>query len=131
MHHIYFREVTHSTRNRDRADESRTEYFLQGITTTGERFRPSDWSERLCGVMSSFGPGASGRNAKLKYSLYVRPVILAGIKCVVVDERLKDLEPMAFSFVMNFAKDNCLVVTEACSLPDESAEAVQLSARAV
>jgi hypothetical protein len=101
------------------ADESRTEYFIQGVTTNGKRFRPSDWSERLCGVMSCFGPGAHGPNARLKYSLYVRPVMLGDIKCVVVDERLKDLEPMAFNFVMNFAKDNGLVVTEACSLPDD------------
>lgn len=101
------------------ADESRTEYFIQGVTTGGRQFRPSDWSERLCGVLSAFGPGAQGPNARLKYSLYVRPVMLGNIKCVVVDERLKDLEPMAFSFVMSFAKDNGLLVTEACSLPDE------------
>jgi len=111
------------------ADESRTEYFIQGVTTTGKRFRPSDWSERLCGVMSAFGPGACGPNARLKYSLYVRPVMLGDVKCVVVDERLKDLEPMAFSFVMSFAKDNGLLVTEACSLPDDPALAAHPGAR--
>jgi hypothetical protein len=101
------------------ADESRTEYFIQGVTANGRRFRPSDWSERLCGVMSAFGPGAHGPNARLKYSLYVRPVMLGDVKCVVVDERLKELEPMAFNFVMSFAKDNGLLVTEACSLPED------------
>lgn len=93
-------------------------YFVQGITSSGHRFRPSDWSERLAGVMSSFGPGASGRNARLKYSLYVRPMLLGDIKCVVVDQRLRDTEPMAFDFVMNFAKDNDLQVSEACLLPE-------------
>lgn len=105
-------------------DESRTEYFIQGVTADGKRFRPSDWSERLCGVMACFGPRARGPNAKLKYSLYVRPVLLGDIKCVVVDERLKDLEPMAFNFVMNFAKDNGLLVSEACSVGDDVAAPV-------
>jgi len=41
---------------------------------------------------------------------------------VVVDERLRDLEPMAFDFVMNFARDNELQVVEACLLPDPPAE---------
>lgn len=90
------------------------EYFVQGITSNGAKFRPSDWSERLAGVMSSFGPGASGRNARLQYSLYVRPIMLGDIKCVVVDERLRETEPMAFDFVMNFAKDNDLQVSEGC-----------------
>jgi hypothetical protein len=112
------------------ADESRTEYFIQGVTTAGKRFRPSDWSERLCGVMSAFGPGARGPNARLCYSLYVRPVMLGDIKCVVVDARLRDLEPMAFSFVMSFAKDNGLLVTEACSLPDAPAVAATPISRA-
>jgi len=42
---------------------------------------------------------------------------------------LKDLEPMAFSFVMSFAKDNGLLVTEACSLPDDPALAAHPGAR--
>ncbi|HZF85116.1 MAG TPA: DUF3579 domain-containing protein, partial [Burkholderiaceae bacterium] len=27
------------------------EIFIQGITSTGRTFRPSDWAERLAGVM--------------------------------------------------------------------------------
>ena len=94
-----------------------TEYFIQGLTKDGKTFRPSDWSERLAGVMSCFGPGASGPNARLQYSLYVRPALLGNLKCVILDSRLRDIEPMAFDFVMNFAKDNNLVVTEACEIP--------------
>ena len=33
------------------------EVFIQGITHEGKTFRPSDWAERLAGVMSSFRPG--------------------------------------------------------------------------
>ncbi|SAL27674.1 PhnO [Caballeronia choica] len=94
-----------------------TEYFIQGVTKSGRTFRPSDWCERLCGVMSAFGPGAKGPNARLQYSVYVRPTMLGNIKTVILDSRLRDIEPMAFDFVMNFAKDNDLLVTEACELP--------------
>jgi hypothetical protein len=102
------------------AEEFPNGYFIQGVTKDGKRFRPSDWSERLCGVMSQFGPstGVIGRNARLQYSLYVRPTLLGDIKCVWVDARLRDVEPMAFNFVMNFAKDNGQVVTEGCLLHD-------------
>ena len=43
--------------------------------------------------------------------------MIGDLKGVVLDSRLRDIEPMAFNFVMNFAKDNDLVVTEACELP--------------
>jgi hypothetical protein len=99
------------------AESSATEYFIQGITKSGRTFRPSDWSERLCGVMSGFGPKAKGPNAYMQYSIYVRPTMIGGIKVVILDSRLRDIEPMAFDFVLNFAKDNDLVVTEACELP--------------
>lgn len=95
------------------------EYFIHGMTAHGKTFRPSDWAERLCGVMSCYRPGgmAAGRDAFIGYSPYVRPTSINGVRCVVVDERLQDLEPMAFKFVMSFAKDNELPVTEGCSLP--------------
>jgi hypothetical protein len=99
------------------ADTRPTEYFIQGITKNGRKFRPSDWSERLCGVMSGFGPKAKGPNARLQYSIYVRPTMIGDIKVVILDSRLRDIEPMAFDFVLNFAKDNDLLVTEACELP--------------
>jgi len=99
------------------------EYFVQGVNASGRVFRPSDWAERLCGVLSPYRPGGigSGPAAHLGYSPYARPVVIGGIKCVVVDERLRELEHMAFDFVMSFAKDNDLLVTEACSLPGGAA----------
>jgi hypothetical protein len=99
------------------------EFFIQGQTSSGRPFRPSDWAERLCGVMSCYRPGgiATGRDAYIGYSPYVRPTIVGGVKCVVVDERLRDVEKLAFDFVMNFARDNDLPVVEACSLPQPAA----------
>jgi len=96
------------------------EFFIQGITLAGKTFRPSDWSERLAGALSSFRPksGTGGIGAHIGYSPYCVPRVIEGIKCVIVNEALRDLEPMAWDFVMHFARDNELQVVEACLLPD-------------
>ena len=60
----------------------------------------------------------AGRDAFIGYSPYVRPMVIGGVKCVMVDARLRELERMAFDFVMNFAKDNDLPVYEGCVLPE-------------
>lgn len=94
------------------------EVFIQGITRSGRTFRPSDWSERLAGALSSFRPKGSGIGAHIGYSPLCVPRVIDGIKCVIVSEALKDVEPMAWDFVMSFARDNDLQVVEACLLPD-------------
>ncbi|SOE48954.1 PhnO-related protein [plant metagenome] len=87
------------------------QFILHGVTQDGHRFRPSDWAERLAGVMASFRPpGAAGNH--LTYSPYVVPVLIDGERCVVVDQRLRDLEPLAWKFVMDFARDNGLKTSE-------------------
>ena len=40
-----------------------------------------------------------------------------GVKAVVVDETLKEIEPMAYHFVKQFALDNKLQVVDACFVP--------------
>jgi hypothetical protein len=96
------------------------EFFIQGLTKEGRTFRPSDWAERLAGAMSCFRPGGGkgGIGAYIGYSPYCVPRVISGVKCVIVNEALKALEPMAWDFVMNFARDNELQVIEACLLPD-------------
>ena len=99
------------------------QFFIQGITQAGQAFRPSDWAERLAGAMSSFRPKGSGGagigiGAHIGYSPYCVPRSIEGVKCVIVSEALRDLEPMAWDFVMNFARDNELQVVEACLLPE-------------
>ena len=97
------------------------EVFIQGVTSDGRTFRPSDWAERLAGAMSSFRPGGSaqvGRSGPIGYSPYCVPTLINGVKCVVVNEALREIEPMAWDFVMHFARDNDLQVADACLLPD-------------
>jgi len=87
------------------------EVFIQGITRDGRTFRPSDWAERLAGVMSSFRPGGARPGSHLNYSPWCIPTVIEGTKCVIVNRELREHEPMAWDFVMNFAKDNELRVS--------------------
>lgn len=81
--------------------EGSPEIVIQGVTQGGQTFRPSDWAERLCGMMSIFG-----EDSRLSYSPYLKPVMSAGTRCVVVDIRLEELDPAAFRFLLSFARDN-------------------------
>lgn len=104
---------------------SQRQVFIQGITRDGRAFRPSDWAERLAGAMSSFRPGGGvgGIGAFIGYSPYCFPKVIDGVKCVIVSEALRAAEPMAWDFVMNFARDNDLQVFEACLLPEPTGPA--------
>jgi hypothetical protein len=108
-------------------DPTPRQVFIQGITREGKTFRPSDWAERLCGAMSCFRPeGTSGGiGAFIGYSPYCVPQLINGVKCVIVNERLREVEPMAWDFVMNFARDNQLQHSEACLLPEPPAKPAQ------
>ena len=87
--------------------------FIQGQTRDGKVFRPSDWAERLAGAMSCFRPDSSGGAAAfIGYSPFCVPRFVAGVKGVIVSRELREMEPMAWDFVMNFARDNDLVVDE-------------------
>jgi Protein of unknown function (DUF3579) len=94
------------------------EVFIQGITRDGKTFRPSDWAERLAGVMSQFRPGGAQPGSHLSYSPWCVPTVINGVRCVVVNRELRDMEPMAWDFVLHFARDNDLQVAEACLIPD-------------
>lgn len=82
-------------------------FIIEGITTAGNRFRPSDWAERLCGMMSVFGA-----DQRMTYSPHVRPVTVNGSKAVLVSGKLKEAEPAAYVFLRGFARDNELRVIE-------------------
>ncbi len=87
-------------------------FTILGVTHQGRAFRPSDWAERLAGVMSSFRPPGAGPQAHITYSPYVTPSVHEGAKCVRVDARIHQIEPMAYKFLRSFAADNDLQVLE-------------------
>lgn len=80
-------------------------FIIVGVTLGGQQFRPSDWTERLCGVMSAFGT-----ERRVAYSPHVQPGTHEGHKCVFVNTGIYDVEPMAYAFLVNFARDNQLKV---------------------
>jgi hypothetical protein len=101
------------------------EIVIQGVTESGRKFRPSDWSERLCGMMSVFS-----EDRHLSYSPYLKPIVADGLTCVVVDRTLETLDPAAFQFLMDFAKDNELGV-RAGRNPDVAAKRAVAERRVV
>lgn len=97
--------------HRDPMDiRSAKEVFILGITKDGRSFRPSDWAERLAGVMSQFRPGGAQPGSHLGYSPWCVPTAFGEMKCVIVNRELRNYEVMAWDFCVNFAKDNDLQV---------------------
>lgn len=85
-------------------------FVILGVTRSGRVFRPSDWTERLCGVLAAFRPASSAAGAAQNWSPYAVPGVREGVRCVAIDARLYDLEPLAYRFAAGFAADNDLQV---------------------
>lgn len=90
------------------SDTFLNDIIIQGITLKGKVFRPSDWSERLSGILSSFDQG----NRRLSYHEHVRPLLINQIRCVVVDKNLEKINEGMFRFLMDFANDNHLRICD-------------------
>jgi hypothetical protein len=82
-----------------------SQLIIRGITSAGQTFRPSDWAERLAGILSTFG-----LDSRVNYSPYVHPITAGGVKCIVVDSKLEQIDDRAWNFIMGFARDNDLLV---------------------
>ena len=78
---------------------------IWGVTASGRKFRPSDWAERLAGLTSAFGA-----DHKLMYSPRVMPTTVAGVHALLIRHDLAAVSPRLHQFLLNFARDNELVV---------------------
>jgi hypothetical protein len=85
--------------------------YILGLTQSGRQFRPSDWAERLAGVMSQFRPGGPRPGSHLGYSPWCIPTTVNGVRCVVVHPDLRDYDVMAWDFCINFGEDNDLQIS--------------------
>lgn len=90
------------------------EIIIRGENNSGRKFRPSDWAERLCGLFAAVGP-----DNRTRYSPHVYPVTRQGVVCVVVNKALESEDSMLFGFLMDFARDNDLMVVEGRKQPRE------------
>lgn len=83
------------------------EIIIQSNTRAGKPFRPSDWVDRMCSSYASFG-----EDRKLKYSPYLKPKVLDGVRCLAVDLKLKTVNPDGYAQLMHFAEENQLNVVD-------------------
>ena len=79
------------------------EIIIQSLTREGKPFRPSDWVDRICSSYATFGD-----DRKLRYSPYLKPEMIDGIRCLAVDMQLKTTNPDGFEELMQFAEENQL-----------------------
>ena len=78
--------------------------IIEGVTTEGKEFRPSDWAERISGRLATF------RNQRIIYSPMLRPGMSNGNKCVILDKRLKESNPELYEHMLEFARVNNLKI---------------------
>jgi hypothetical protein len=84
-------------------DKNKT-IIIQGVTASGETFRPSNWAERMSGKLSTF------EKHRIKYSPLLKPMTRDGYKCIVLDPKLRQLNPELFSSIMKFAESHQLTI---------------------
>lgn len=89
---------------------------IEGITEEGVAFRPSDWIERLLDSLAHFGHDRRtgqhrhyrGPERRRHDHHFLQAQICDGRKCLIVDLRLRDANPQAFEFLMEFVRSNRL-----------------------
>jgi Protein of unknown function (DUF3579) len=97
-----------------RINDDKTEIIIESTTRDGKAFRPSDWIDRICSSFATFG-----ENRKLRYSPYLKPEVISGTRCLVVDMQLKEVSPERFEELMQFANENRL------NILDEAGNAIE------
>ena len=87
------------------ADPKDKKIIIEGITTQGKEFRPSDWAERMSGALASF------KNSRIHYSPLLQPSINnEGYKCILLDPKLKESSPLIYQSILDFARENQLKI---------------------
>lgn len=86
-----------------------------GETADGQTFRPSDWTERLIDAAGAYGQDRrqrrdlyAGPDRRQRQTEFLTAQILDGRKCLVIDLRLREINPEAFAYVMTFVRNNGL-----------------------
>lgn len=90
--------------------DKKSKIIIEGVTESGQAFRPSDWAERMSGKLSTF------ERHRIKYSPLLQPSTRDGHRCVVLDPKLKESNPALYQSIMQFAESNQLKI---CREEDE------------
>jgi hypothetical protein len=91
-------------------DKKHSKILIEGIMESGEKFRPSDWAERMSGKLSTF------KKHRIQYSPLLQPTMKSGNKCVVLDPKLAESNPALYQSILDFAKNNKLKI---CDIDDD------------
>jgi hypothetical protein len=90
---------------------------IEGVTPSGEQFRPSYWDERMSEKMSSF------KKHRMHYSPLLQPGVTAhGNKCILLDPKLKASNPELYNSILHFAEQNQLKICKESNQPAPSAD---------
>lgn len=82
---------------------TRKKIIIEGLTKKGQKFRPSNWAERMSGSLSTF------RDRRIHYDPRMTPMTNEdGNKCVLLDPELADTNPDLYNSILEFAKKNDL-----------------------
>lgn len=85
------------------SDPEKKKIIIEGVTSQGKTFRPSDWAERMSGTLASF------KNSRIYYSPLLQPSRNSeGYQCVLLDPKLKESSPQLYQAILDFAKTNNL-----------------------
>ncbi len=86
-------------------DSEDKKIVIEGVTPQGNAFRPSDWAERMSGVLASF------KDSRIHYSPLLQPSVNhSGHKCVILDPKLKESSPQVYQAILDFATTNQLKI---------------------
>ncbi|HIC41109.1 MAG TPA: DUF3579 domain-containing protein [Piscirickettsiaceae bacterium] len=78
-------------------------HTVSGITQDGQKFRPSDWTERLVCIQ---------KEHLKRYNGHLKIRKIDGIKSIVFDDQLKYACSFTYNRILSFAKINHLTITE-------------------
>ena len=104
------KEVAQVNGDKPNESEEKRYTFIKGQVTDGRKFRPSDWCDRLVGSIALYA-----REESDLYNEITGSVCLTdrdGFKGLVMDNKLKEIEPTLYRFLRSFAIDNKLTIEE-------------------
>lgn len=97
-------------------NNKKSKIVIEGVTNSGETFRPSDWAERMSGTLSTF------HRHRIHYSPLLQPSIKDGNKCVLLDPKLKETDPELYQSILDFAHNNQLRICQEDDIKKEETD---------
>jgi len=77
--------------------------IIEGVKENGDKFRPSDWVDRIAALGAEYGP-----DRRLRYTKELSTTSIQGQKCLRLDLKLKETNEELYKMVVCFAEENKL-----------------------